>query len=369
MYVVNQERSLNQEAKNSKYHIINIFLIYSPLHYLAAENIAADFESNSRNFLFYLKPEFIELVDPSKWDAVEFLPWPRFYPENGMFGRIRRTRKNLAVVEKVCAGAKEIRLHTPVIDTEAINYFINFIRFSHRDAQFCVRLIPDGLLNIQRYPMGLVKRTLQYFKKIRRFIYPSLNYYTFSGDRTGSDTKIVDRIYILPGFPNEYDTAKTVEVSLLRVNSRAYGGIPAEVANKRALVVGQDLVSCKVFSEQDMSSLTLGVRSFIEACGINNIAYKSHHRDRLDELFHPDYIKLVLDRPLETYLGSNHYELVISIVSTALLTARIILPDSCRVVAYGMNMLKHRSDRDKKNLESIFIALGVEMVNHNDGIL
>ena len=43
---------------NSESTVANIFLIYSPLHYLAAESIAAHFGQNARNYLFFLKQEF-----------------------------------------------------------------------------------------------------------------------------------------------------------------------------------------------------------------------------------------------------------------------------------------------------------------------
>ena len=357
--------TINKAPEGSESPVANIYLIYSPLHYLAAESIALNLEKNARNFLFFLKPEFEKLVDQSKWNATAFLPWPRFYPEKGFFGRMRRTKNNLAAVEKVCSGALEIRLHTPVIDTEAVNYFINSIQYSHPGAKFLVRLIPDGLLNIQRYPMGLLKEMLQYFKKLRRLLHPTLNYYTFSGDRIGSDAKIVDRIYTLRGFPHEYDLAKTVEISLFHLNVHPIEETTVGIPNKRALVIGQDLIACKLFSVKDMHSVTLGIRALIAACGINDITYKLHPRDQQRELSHPDYKELVIDEPLETYMASNNYDLVISVVSTALLTARMILPDSCRVIAYGMNILKYRSERNKKNVESTFISLGIEMVNHS----
>lgn len=360
----NSEEKLQRESRSDESPVVNIFLIYSPLHYLAAESIAAHFGQNALNFLFYLKPEFEKMVDLSKWDAVEFLPWPRFYPEKGPFGRMRRTRQNLDVVGNVCAGASEIRLHTSVIDTEAVNYFISFLQGAHPDAEFSVRLIPDGLMNVQRHPLGPFKEMLQYCKKVRRLVYPVLNYYTFQGDRTGADTKIVDRIYVLPSFPHEYDQTKTVEISLQKDSRNSDLRTAAESTGKRALVLGQPLIAFNRFTREDMQSVTMGIRAFIDACGIDEIEYKSHPRDPDREFGHPDYKELEIVEPLETYLSSAPYDLVIGVCSTALLTARLILPKSDRVVAYGMDMMRYRSNKDKKNIESPFIALGVEMINH-----
>lgn len=347
--------------------VVNIFLIYSPLHYLAAENIATNFERNTQNVLFYLKAEFRELVDMSKWDSAEFLPWPRFYPEKGLLGRLRRTRKNLDIVGSVCAGATDIRLHTPVIDTEAVNYLINFLPMLYPDAAFCVRLIPDGLLNVQRYPLGRFKEALQYCKKARRLVDPALDYYTFRGDRIGSDARIVDRIYVLPGFPHEYDPKKTIEISLQKAGESNDINATAKVSvTKRALVLGQPLTS-KRFSVEDMQSVTQGIRSFIDACGINEIEYKSHPRDPDKELYLNDYKEITIDRPLEAYLADNHFNLIIGVFSAALLTARLILPKSCRVVAYGTDVVRYKGNREKTSILSSFALLEVELVNHRAG--
>lgn len=360
----NCRESCKETPKKHVASVVNIFLIYSPLHYLAAENIATNFEQNARNFLFYLKAEFRELVDSSKWDSSEFLPWPRFYPEKGPLGRLRRTRMNLDIVASVCSGASDIRLHTPVIDTEAVNYLINFLQTMYQDATFCVRLIPDGLLNVQRYPLGRLKEALQYFKKARRLVDPALDYYIFRGDRIGSDAKIVDKIYVLPGFPHEYDPTKTVEISLQKSDDSTDNDITGNVSTrKRALVLGQPLTS-KRFSAEDMRSVTQGIRSFIDKCGINEIEYKSHPRDHNKELYHIDYKEITIDRPLEAYLAYNSFDLIIGVFSAALLTARLILPKTCRVVAYGTDVVRYRGNREKTSILSSFALLKVELVNH-----
>lgn len=277
---------------------------------------------------------------------------------------MRRTKNNLAIVENICSGASEIRLHTPVIDTEAVNYLINFLRSKNPEATFSVRLIPDGLMNVQRHPLGHFKELLQYFKKMRRFFTPELNYYTFKGDRIGSDAPIVDRIYVLRGLPHQYNLEKTVEIDLHHKTVQVGPNHSTSTSKKLALVIGQPLIIWKRFSQVDMQSVSMGIRSFIADCGINHIVYKSHPRDPNREFFHPDYEELTINDPLETHLASYRYDLVIGVCSTALLTARMILPQSYRVVAYGMNMMKYRGKEDKMNIELPFQSLGVEMIEH-----
>lgn len=339
---------------------INLYLIYSPLHYLAAESIVANFEQNGHNYLFYLKHEFKELVDPSQWDAVEFLPWPRFYPEKGLFGRMRRTKNNLAVVGAVCTGASEIRLHTPVIDTEAVNYFINFLQNAHPDAKFSVRLLPDGLLNVQRHPLGSFKEIMQYCKKARRLISPTLNYYTFRGDRTGSDAKIVDRIYVLPQLPHQYDLEKTV---ILPPFLQSVVDRDELQVKKRALVIGQPLIAYKRMSEENVAKVTLEIYSYLNACGIEEIYYKSHPRETNREYALDNYSEIILDKPLEHHLAEFPYGIVIGVYSTGLITGRLILPDWCKVVSCGINLVNFTSEEERNILIEIFEKLNVDMLS------
>ena len=340
--------------------VANIFLIYSPLHYLAAESVAVHFEPGARNYLFYLKHEFKDLAHPSKWDGVNFLPWPRFYPKKGFFGGMRRAGDNLRLVGALCAGATTIRLHTPVIDTEAVNYLINFLRGAFPGAAFSVRIIPDGLLNIRRHPLGRLKRMLQYLKKLKRVFCPELDYYTFSGDRIGSDDAIVDRIYLLPRFPHQYDPGKVAELPAL-VPPAAGGHEGARVP--RALVVGQPLVDFKRMTTADVELVTQGMRRFIGDCGISEIDYKAHPKDSRRELDSSGYRDLKITCPLEIHLSRHSYDLVIGVYSTALLTAKMVLPESSRVVAYGMNRMQFRGDSERGDLELSFDKFRVEIVD------
>ena len=102
------------------------------------------------------------------------------------------------------------------------------------------RILPDGLLSIRQYPLSLIKRLTQFVRKLRQMLSPSLNYWTFSGDRIGSDAPFCDRIYVLAGLPHAYDPAKVVVLAPLAGRS-----MPLSVGTtaRRALVIGQPLVS------------------------------------------------------------------------------------------------------------------------------
>lgn len=338
-------------------------MIYSPLHYLAAEAVRAEETAVAvDNYLFYLKPEFEPMITAENWSGVNFLPWPRFFPARGMFGRLRQTRANLDLFAAGCGNAACIRLHTPVIDTEAVNYAINFIRRRFPAAEFSVRLIPDGVMNVQRHPLGILKEMLQILKKFRRLVEPDLDYYLFRGDRSGADDPIVDRIYLLPGLPHEYDRNKVVFLSrLIPAGSR----VPHLAGDeKRALVIGQPLVMYRRLTAENRDLITAGIHSFLIGEGVKSVYYKGHLRDKEQELNHPDYLPLDISCPLEMFLAANRFDIVIGICSTALLTARLILDKNTRVVAFGMNRMRFRGSRDEENLTRPFRTIGVESIDY-----
>ena len=340
---------------------VNLFIVYSPLHCLCAEQIALSFENNAKNILFYLKPEFESLLNITTWDSITYLPWPRFDPMPGFFGRIRQTKKNLYTVAKFCQGAQRIVLHTTVIDTEAINYYINFLRKKFPSAEFNIRLFPDGLMNIRRHPISLFKELLQYTRLIRRIIYPEIHYYRFKGDRTGSDDLLVDKIYVLSNFPHQYNSSKVTYMPKFEsLNGIGYDSI---LVQKRALVIGQPLIAYRRMTKEQVKIITKGIYDYLQACGIEDIFYKSHPRDNTREYALDGYKELILSKPLEQHLAEHPYGIVIGVCSTGLLTGRMILPNWCRVISYGINMMIFNNIKEKKELISIFNQLEVDIIN------
>lgn len=339
--------------------IVNLFIVYSPLHYICTEHIVEHFEKNQDNYLFYIKEPFAEMVRSTLCREAVFLPWPRFYPEKGVCGRLQRTLKNLQIVESYCKGYDTIQIHTPVIDTEAINYFINHLTSSFPNASVTVRLIPDGVLNIQRHPLGTIKEFLQYFRKLRLLASPKLNYYPLRGDRTGSDESIVDRIYVLPGFPHEYNRDKVVEMPpFYQVDeSQTCKG------ELRALVIGQPLVGRKRLTTKKQMVIKTGIAKLLSDNGVSCIDYKSHHREKNLEFLSESYREIFFEEPLETFLVNNHYDMVVGIYSTALLTARLVLPLNCRVISFGFDQIDFKDNDTKAKILSVFEKLGVEIVS------
>lgn len=342
---------------------VNLFMVYSPLHYICSEQIAKVFCQDEKNILFYIKEEFAGMVRDTCCAEAVFLPWPRFYPEKGVFGRLQRTLKNLEIVQGYCSGFKTIRIHTPVIDTEATNYFINHLSRSFPQAKVVVRLVPDGVLNIQRHPLGRVKEALQYVRKVRRLYSRRLDYYMLRGDRTGSEAAIVDRIYLLPGFPHEYCPDKVMEMPPFHQKK----GTAAAGGELRALVIGQPLQRDRRLTEEQRAELSGALEAYLERCGMSHVDYKAHPREAVREFLGAQYREINPTEALETFLLHNHYDIVIGIYSTALLTARMILPESSRVISFGFDQVFYKDLVSKAKVQSVFEKVGVEMVASREG--
>jgi len=329
------------------------------MHLICAEAIASSLKSPSTYRLFYLKPDLESILDHDKWDSIDYLPWPRHFPLPGILGRHRRLVDNVNIVKNRCSNATDISLYLPVIDSEAYNYYINIARIVLNGADPEVNLIPDGLLNVKRHNQGKIREYSKYFRKFRKLITPSLDYYIFSGDRTGSDAPIINRIYTLPNIPHEYDETKAEDILFMQTkqNTRL-----SNINSEKALIIGQPLTSYKILTKENLEYLTAAFNNYLKEQGITEVDYKSHPRDKIDELYLPSYNKIVPNEALEAYLIKNPYKIIISIYSTTLLLSRILSSPDCNSVSLGIDLAKLTSEEEKNNLITLFKKNNVKVI-------
>jgi hypothetical protein len=340
---------------------VAVYFVASPLQYLAAKRIAENFESGARQILIWYKPGLKSVVNADEWDECRYMPWPRWDPLPGAFGRHRRLRANVELVTGLVGRCETLVLHSAVFDTEAINYFLSALPAASGAREFHARILPDGIISIRRYPLSLTKRALQYVRKLRRICAPELNYQCFSGDRIGSDAKFCDRIYVLPGLPNEYPAAKVCELPpLVKTPSSKDTNVPDH--NPRALVIGQPLVGAGLLVPTDLACITTEIRDWLEQQGITEIDYKAHPKDPAHELRHPDYRLIDPSGALELYLAETHYEVVIGVRSSALLFARQIYGTQTLVVAFGWDRIIFKSEAEANDMRNAFAIVGVNFV-------
>ena len=103
---------------------VAVYFVASPLQYLAARRIAENFEAGARQVLVWYKPGVTPIVREADWDAAGYMPWPRWEPLPGPFGRHRRLRDNIRRVAALVGPCDSLHIHSAVFDTEAINYFL-----------------------------------------------------------------------------------------------------------------------------------------------------------------------------------------------------------------------------------------------------
>jgi len=340
---------------------VAVYFVASPLNYLAARRVALDHEAGARQVLVCYRPALKPMVREADWDAVVHMPWPRFDPLPGLFGRLRRTLQNIRGVAGVVGPCETIHLHSPVFDTEAVNYFVRALPRLTGARELLARILPDGVNSLHRHPLRLARRLATQARRIRRVVSPLLNYSAFSGDRIGSDAAFVDRVYVLSGFAHEYDAAKVVMLGPLVtpvLDSASPGATP-----RRALVLGQPLLGHRQISEGQRQAIARAMAAWLAAEGIEQVDYKPHPREHGDgEFWSSRYRRLVIDEPLESYMAHEAYDVVMGVCSTALFTAKQIQSPACRVVAVGAECVRFDTAAMRGDVMNMMQKLGVVMV-------
>lgn len=248
-------------------------------------------------------------------------------------------------------------LHSPVFDTEAINYFLNGIPQLRPGTRIEARLLPDGLLNVRRHPLSLVRRVGQCIRKLRRLVAQELSYRCFSGDRTGAEASFVDRIYVLRGFPHHYPLHKAQELpSLVGATPPAEGALP-----RRALVIGQPLGGVGMLRPDELARLTQHIATWLDEEGYKQIDYQPHPRDSKHELSMHHYTILKLNEPLEIYLSHSPYSIIVGVSSTILPLARQICPPFTRIVSFGLTWCHFKHKEDQEHIQAMFQSFGIEL--------
>ena len=336
-----------------------VYFVASPLQLLAAKQIAQTIEAGARQVLIWYQPGIEPQVRAADWDASSYLPWPRRHPLPGLMGRHRRLLANIDLVAALVGPCDTLLLHSAVFDTEAINYFLRALpRFSGAHTMHA-RILPDGVVSIRRYPLSPIKRVAQGMRKLRQLISPTLNYWMFSGDRIGSDAPFCDRIYVLAGLPHEYDPAKVVVLAPLASPTQGSAQLSEGTTSRRALVIGQTLVSAGLMTTADRDAVALQIEQWLASCDIDQIDYKAHPKDRQLELCRPGYRVLDLQEPIEVWLGHTPYHVVVGVRSTVLLLARQLCAPETQVVAFGWDRTRFKSAQERSDMRAAFDNAGV----------
>lgn len=337
--------------------LINLYFVASPLQYLAARVIAEQIESGNKQILIWYKPGVQSIVVKEDWDAVAYMPWPRWEPLPGMFGRHRRLVQNIENISNLVGKCETVQIHSAVFDTEAVNYFLKALKSRNNAKKVLGRILPDGLISIRRYPLTPFKCSLQWIRKVRTLANPRLNYCCFSGDRIGSDASFCDRIYVVSGLPHEYPAEKIVTLPPL-VKKAVTGQRPLQ---KKALVVGQPLAGAGLISKSSLDDITRQIYEWLQTEKFDAVDYKAHPKDPNLELCCNEYEVLNLEEPLEVWMSKTHYDAVVGVRSSALLFARQIYSSDTPVVSFGWEKIQFKSKVEASDMRMAFVKSNIRI--------
>lgn len=339
---------------------VSVYFIASPLQLLAAEQIAATVDAGRRRILIWYKPGVSGCIRTENWDASSYMPWPRFEPLPGRFGAQRRLLANIDLVADLVGPCKDLLIHSAVFDSEAINYFLRALPRRSGATRMLARLLPDGIGSMQRRPLSLARRLGQHFRKLRRLASPDLDYWTFSGDRTGSEAPFVDRIYTLPGMPHDYPADRVFELKPL-VQPETPDAHANTTSGKRALVIEQILSDRGELADRDVKRIATSLRRWLAEQGIEHVVYKPHPKARTRPLWQEGDEMADGNEALERWMSHHHFDAVASVRSTAMLFARSVYPATTPVAAFGLECVRFRNETERRTVEKAFRKSGIEL--------
>jgi Alpha-2,8-polysialyltransferase (POLYST) len=351
---------LIESAATPEHDTVALYFVATPFHYLCARSVARHFDMQARRVLLWYRPHVEAVVRKNEWDAAAYVPWPRFEPLPGPFGRHRRLLSNLREVGALAGSCSRLLIHSPVFDTEAINYFLHGLPRLCGAREVHGRILPDGLGSLVRQPLSPARRAAQALRSLRRWAAPQLHYWRYAGDRTGADAEFCDRVYVLPGFAHPYPQHKAVVLPAL---AQASGSNDASHAPGRVLIVGQPLQGVGLLDAAGAAAVDHALRDWIAAQGFTEVLYKAHPRDPRHELKHADDALLLIDEPLESWMAREPCAAVVGVNSTALLMARQLYGTATQVLGFGWDQVRWRSDAARADALSAFSAAGVSLVS------
>ena len=337
-----------------------IFIADGDFKVFLSELIAKQYCTDGEHHLITFTPRIQETWDLYHWHSKTLLPWSHKQGFCKKYLHIRsRIHQILKHFTEICEGADEIYVHAYQIYSERTNYIINHIRKNFSTAKFRFRLIPDGTLNMQIRPSGGIRRIPQFINKLKWLHDTSINYYTYKGDRLGSEAEIVDRIYLPRGFPNEYDESRVYPINIkgkkLLVSER-----------KRVLVAGTALIQVGMCDKKHMDLCATKIKNIIDGLGFFEVFYKPHHKETEDNLnlFHDSYKYLNTKNGIERIILEGNFECIISVCSTSLITSKLIYPD-LNVISVGQDLIEKvaRKSASIHSYRSACDDLGIKLVN------
>lgn len=289
-------------------------------------------------------------------------------PPKGPFRSQRKIRSVLQQVSnalKHYPHAQHIYFHSTKLQGPLFNYFVNHLRqfIQQRQQQFPTaslhfNIITDGAFNFRRgdFSTSDVRNMKSKGNSLLHRVF-GLQFYPYTGERFGIEADIIEKIYLLPKAPHEYDATRVCDIPIVDL------GLASAVTSneKRGLVIGEKLLDKNYLSIEEEEQVARKIGNIMQSHGITQIDYVKHPLADHPSLRLPHYHDLVIDGPVEVAIMENHYSVIAGVRSTGLFTAKLLTGSECEVVSVGIDLCRNRRELAMK-IKQAFIGMGITVL-------
>jgi hypothetical protein len=342
---------------------LNLFVVESRFQALVALMIARN-QPESDNRVFYVQEDIGAFTQQFPFVRSVFLGNKI---RHGICKRARtlKQRVNRLCSEVTAAGATtHIHYHCANLKTPLLNYPIAALKKQFPNSNITVNIITDGTSNFKRKSMSdKAAQRLQLLSQRKLYRWLGLNFTLFNRERFGIDADIVQRIYLLPGAPHEYDASRVVAVPIedLSLPATQTHSVNHMHDGLRALVIGEKLTERGWLTTDNEQRISADIAQLLHDNGIIDIDYVPHPTATHLDLWQDHYTRVITQDPIELRLMQHRYTVIFGIASTALFTARLLQPKDGKTISIGLHCLTGRNAL-AETIGVAFAGMGIEVL-------
>ena len=101
------------------------------------------------------------------------------------------------------------------------------------------------------------------------------------------------------------------------------------------------------------------IREWSFAHDIEDIFYKTHPKDKEENLFEEGYKLLSEEVLIENFLSDNYFDYVIGVHSSVLIFAKQLYGNQTEVISFGLDKLKFKNQSLKIKFYNLYNELGI----------
>lgn len=342
---------------------LNVFIVETRFQALVALLIARS-QPDTDNLVCHYRAEigsFLARFPFVRAQAIDTTPC------TGIFRRqrsVKRVMSQVSAAIRQFPHSRDIHLHTTKLQGPLFNYYVNYLRQQLPQAAIHFNIITDGAFNFHRGNMTQNDiRTMAHKDGNPLYRLFGLKFFPYSGDRFGIEADVIEKIYLLPKAPHEYDLKRAAGSRVLDIPIVDLG-LSKKIATteKRGLVVGEKLLDKNYLSEDEEKQVAETIGHFMKAQGITQVDYVKHPLADHASLKLPWYNDLVIDGPVEIAIMENDYAVIAGVRSTGLFTARLLAGNECKVISVGIDLCRNRRELAMK-IKQAFHGMDIAVID------